>query len=80
MGKLTNGIVTVFGVKEERFTAINPVKSPHPLLPGDTPLFGQTEYVNGVWFWGSQEYNFSIQRLEQGVFLDQTPRTGCKPW
>ena len=42
---------------------INPDKSsppPHPLFPGDTPLFGQNEYVNGVWFWGSQEYNFSI--------------------
>ena len=30
LGKLTNRIVTVFGVKEERFTAINPVKSPAP--------------------------------------------------
>ena len=46
---------------------------------GGTPLFGVYGYVqlNRVWFSGSwvlnRVYNFTIERLEQGVFLDSKP-------
>ena len=54
-------------------------------FPGEgTPLFGLYGYVplNRVWFSRSwvlnRVYNFTIERLEQGVFLDWKPFKECE--
>ena len=47
---------------------------------GGTPLFGLCGYVplNRVWFSRSWVYDFTIKRLEQGVFLDWKPSKSVK--
>ena len=47
---------------------------------GGTPLLGLCGYVplNSVWFSRSWVYDFTIKRLEQGVFLDWKPSKSVK--
>ena len=47
---------------------------------GGTPLLGLCGYVplNRVWFSRSWVYDFTIKRLEQGVFLDWKPSKSVK--
>ena len=55
-----------------------------PPPPGGTPFFGLCGCVplNRVWFSRSwvlnRVYNFTIERLEQGLFLDWKPFKGCE--